>query len=916
VYAWETLIMYSQQDDRWFEPVNRHVPSAEFLEVYRALMPDGWTLRRRGLWYLADPPGEAFPAALPGQGWKLHVSVASDEGAAALRAAIPVLRDLAVHFKFLLDPWSLGMTNGKLISRGSSAKFITVYPVDLAEFRLVADRLTAALQAFGGPYVLGDRRCPGSTAVYYRYGGFVGTWRLRPDGVSDLHIEAPDGSRYPDIRHPFWSAPPWVDVDPFGLDAQQDPPDDDPDGGLDGGRFEVEAPLRFSNAGGVYKATDTANGRAVVLKEARPHVVHTVDRTRRVELTDLLTKEYEILTSLADVEQFVNPVKLFRQWEHLFLVEEHIDGRHLGQVSIGANPLYVGPFTGQAFAEYHGRMQKVFVQLADAIATAHRQGIVLADISFTNVMLDSEDRIHIIDLEGAVRLGVDRPTGLYTPGVSRPLASGSGPGPAGDYAALGALIFGTVGLNNAVVGFHPPALQRFLAELQLDVGVPEDMVALITDLTSAEPPEADVVSKRIAQLTVADPAAWPQLAPLGRPAAELLVGGRATRLRAKVAETVAGVVRYIRRTATPLREDRLFPADLGLFETNPVSVAFGASGVLLALHRLTGETPSELLAWLLERDLTAKKVPPGLYFGLAGVAWTLADLGEVDAGASLLRRTASHPLLWEQADVMHGCAGYGLAALRLWQLTDEQYFLDEAARVGARLAETAERDERGASWPGTDGRTALGYAYGASGVALFLLYLHLATGDAAVLRLGREALDFDLSHAEEVGDGLTSFRAFAESDVNVLRQYWERGSAGVMTTLVRYLAATGDEELAGWVDRLLPDVLRKYAVMPQMFHGLAGIGNAVLDVAEFTGRADLVAEAWRTAEGVLLFAIERPDGTAFPGEQDLRETCDFASGSAGVALFLDRLGRAGPGRRTNFNFVLDELLPPTAGPRT
>ena len=53
---------------------------------------------------------------------------------------------------------------------------------------------------------------------------------------------------------------------------------------------------------------------------------------------------------------------------------------------------------------------------------------------------------------------------------------------------------------------------------------------------------------------------------------------------------------------------------------------------------------------------------------------------------------------------------------------------------------------------------------------------------------------------------------------------------------------------------------------------------------------------------------QRIEGVVFPGEQSLRECCDLASGSAGVALFLDRVRHAAPGRRTNRNFLLDDLL--------
>jgi hypothetical protein len=125
---------------------------------------------------------------------------------------------------------------------------------------------------------------------------------------------------------------------------------------------------------------------------------------------------------------------------------------------------------------------------------------------------------------------------------------------------------------------------------------------------------------------------------------------------------------------------------------------------------------------------------------------------------------------------------------------------------------------------------------------------------------------------------------------------------------VRYAEVTGDPLLRRRLDDLVADASRKYTVSPQLFHGLAGLGNFLLDVWEYTREETHLAEAWQVAEGVLLFQIDRPEGIAFPGEQAARESTDFATGSAGVGLFLHRLLNAGDRRRSNFNFVVDELL--------
>ncbi len=384
-------------------------------------------------------------------------------------------------------------------------------------------------------------------------------------------------------------------------------------------------------------------------------------------------------------------------------------------------------------------------------------------------------------------------------------------------------------------------------------------------------------------------------------------------LHADLDRIVRSVADYLIGTADVEREDRLCPGDLTVFETNPLSVAYGTAGVLHAIYQLTGEVPEGLSAWLTRRQVTNELYPPGLYMGQAGVAWVAGEIGLPEVALNIMRSVRNHELLFRSHDVLHGCAGYGLACLKMWMNGHGDEFLDDAVGVGDHLISSAVRSDHGVHWPGQEGAVAHGYAYGSSGVALFLLYLHLATGLQQPIDTGRQALDFDLAHGVWQDSAFVGFPAIVSvhgEDFNQTpRCYWDAGTAGVITTLVRYLAVRRDPSLEKWLDPLAANVSHKYAVMPQLFHGLAGLGNALIDIWEYTGNETHRAGAWQTAEGVLLFQIGALEGTGFPGEQAMRESADFASGAAGIGLFLDRLRKADPSTRGNFNFVLDELLP-------
>ncbi|MFE5142346.1 class III lanthionine synthetase LanKC [Streptomyces fagopyri] len=917
---WEIIQTYMTHHPRWFEDFERRAPGGEHLREYRAAMPPSWRLWRRGYWLLTAPP--EVPAVA--QGWKLHVSATSENSAEVLRAALPLLRDAAVHFKFLMDPAAMLESNGKSFPRGSSGKFITVYPADEREFRAVGDALTAALAGFDGPHILSDRRYPGSRVVHYRYGGFVSISRMRPSGMKELLIRTPDGEPVVDIRHPYFHLPAWV-RDPFtGESAPERPaaPAEPAETGADApadtgitladGRFTVVSAMKFSNRGGIYHGIDNETGADVLIREARPGVQIGPDGTDAVLL---LRHEYGILTELADTGLFVRPVAFFTEWEHSFLVEEFIEGTHLGHLGIVENPVYNLDLSAERLTDYYERFRALWLRVADAIAVCHERGIVLGDLSLTNIMVTGDDRVLLIDMESAFHedapAGPARGARLYTPGMVTRRARLAAQGDRRtDYYAFGGLILGCVMLCHQTDFIDRTMPRRLLAEVAADLGLPSELVRLITDLydEDADLPDPDALRGRIEALPFGD--AWRQPPPLGLP--PVTDAAARVELHKRVEATLQGVAEFWTGTADLDRQDRLFPADVAVFRTNPLSLAHGAYGPLYALHRLRGSVPDELHAWALRQSTAHDAMPAGLYLGTAGVAWAQSAIGHVDIAVRTLQGAHDHPQLLSEPGVMTGAAGYGMACLRLWRDSGLAEFLDRAVAVGGHLARTARPEDGLASWPDASRPTPIGYAEGASGIALFLLGLHGATGDPAVLELGRAALDFDLSQMVAGAGGRLSFPATVATDdkpTMVVRHYWDHGTAGVLTTLLRYHHVTGDPALRTRIDELLPDVRRKYTVFPQLFHGTSGLGNVLLDAYEFLGDAELLAEAERVAESVLCMAIERPEGIVFPGEQTVRESCDLASGSAGVALFLDRLRTARPGGRTNGNFVLDDLLP-------
>ncbi len=265
-------------DPLFYETVDRYdVNEDDFLAPVRKMLTGTWTFHRRAVWFGCTPP-EGRARDLPGQGWKIHVSCALSNALDILEAIVPVLDAQDVDFKFALDRQILGMMNSKNWGRQAAGKFVTIYPVDEAEFfRLLAD-LHAVTRAFEGIYILSDRRYKDSKILFYRYGGIRRIAVANARGEQTPMLISPSGEMVPDERRPYFHVPSWA-RDPFADDLKHEPDYQDEEGriALKDGRYLVKNVLGYSNSGGVYIADDTETGEEVVIKEARPFVTYTED---------------------------------------------------------------------------------------------------------------------------------------------------------------------------------------------------------------------------------------------------------------------------------------------------------------------------------------------------------------------------------------------------------------------------------------------------------------------------------------------------------------------------------------------------------------------------------------------------------------------------------------------------------------
>jgi class III lanthionine synthetase len=868
---------YMLSESLFYEPFpSRYEPAGNYKALVQHLidrLADGWLISRDGVWFHAHP--ERFD--LPLQGWKVHVSATPSNGEAILRDVATIALTDGVPFKFALDENMLSLIGSKGWYRGGSGKFMTIYPPSLEVFERLLERLYSTLRSYTGPYILSDKRFKDCQVLYYRFGGIRPNERLEITGQKTAILISPDGEAVPDTRTPYFAPPPWA-TDPFAAEEIQSQPSEEQIT-LNAGKYVVKRVLAFSNSGGVYLAEDRESGTEVVIKEARANTA--VDHNA-IDAVARLKKEQAILELLSDTGVAPRPIESFYDWEHFFLVEEYIEGDDVRELMLTQSPLVlVRPSLDQS-SRYYDTFAKIFKSFAEALTTVHAHGIVIGDVSASNIKIDpSTHTVRLVDFEGASRLGVDEATRLFTPGFQDTRRKNEASHDfAGDYYGLAAVMLYTLFPIAAFASLRHDLYEGVLKTIVSDVGWAESEVFNVINGLS----NATVTSSRAREL-------------LDRPARIAAPRYDDDVDSAWCTKTSQQLAEFLLDRIEPTAKDRLFPADPFMYQTNSLSLGFGACGVLYALRKCGFELPARAYDWLENKLDSAKddEFPPGLLTGSAGMAWCLWELGLRDRACEFMAIANRSELLKRHHSYLYGMAGIGMANLHFYLRTGEARYLTAAHELGESLLESARDDDKGLYWE-PDGFVHVGYGYGQSGVALFFLRLFQLSGSERLLSAGRRALEFDFSHAVELEPGVLSFPA-APSDKTV-EPYLEQGSAGIAKVALRY----------GMLDRtktILPDVWRKYSTYPGLIYGLGGFVDILTDAFIYSQNDEFLEMAKRPLSGIRdLYLTKQPIGSATPGDGLFRVSCDYATGVAGVLRSLHRFVH-----HDESDFTLDEVAP-------
>ncbi|MFJ9026135.1 class III lanthionine synthetase LanKC [Streptomyces sp. NPDC102259] len=856
--------VYALADAHFYETPDRLTGDgpAPLFDTARRPVPEGWTSARIGDWLTLTPlDADGSPAPGPAQGWKIHASAtrANAERIAAIVWDYCVPR--RIPFKFVPGPHLLHLRNTKYAGRDTSGKFVTVYPSDEERLHTVLRELGALLEGFEGPYILTDLRWSDGP-LYVRYGAFARSYVVDDRGSLVPAVRDGAGTLVPDRRAPSFQVPEWVTLPPF-LEPHLAARNTTTVGELP---YRIEKALHFSNGGGVYTGTDTRDGRKVVLKEGRPHAGLASDGADAITR---LEREKRALETVAGTGVVPEVRDWFTLGDHRFLVMDLVEGRPLNSFFAERHPLLSPDPDPRAVAAYTAWAVRIHGAVERAVRTVHARGIVFNDLHVFNIMVaPDEESVYLIDFEAAAPVGENGRQVVAHPGFFAP------PDRRGvdvDRYALACL-----------------RLALFLPVTTLFV-VDRGKAAHLAEVIAEQFPDvpAEFLDEAVAEITrdiradgtVPDDTT-PDSGGSGAPARVAARVPSAPAFRVEPGDwphSRDSMVKAILASATPERDDRLFPGDVAQFsDGGGLGLAHGAAGVLYALAVTGAERHEDGERWLLDHTAPAPTgTPLGLYDGLAGVAHVLDLLGHRQRALDLVDGILRERWQNLSSDLNGGLAGLGLVLGDLARRTGEPELRERAAEaadiVVRRLAEPV---------PDTPRRRRAGLLRGASGPALFLLRQYEATGERRLLEAAGVALRRDLaSCAEREGGALEVDEGWRTLP------YLGDGSVGVGAVLDDHAAHADDS--AGEFGRARAGILTaatsRFYAQPGLFQGRAGM---ILHLARTTTPG---ATRTRLAEQIAAlgwFAMPYQGQLAFPGHQMMRLSMDLGTGTAGCLLAL------------------------------
>lgn len=864
--------------------------SDDILKYIRHLIPlKGWDVFRSGVWQYFKPEGVYVPL----QGWKIHISTSYDNCIDVAKKTVKLLVENNIYFKMLADMNAYHFMNSKVQNRGSSGKFFTIYPQNIDEFKFVIEELNKLIGTYDGPYILSDRRYKDSKCIFYRYGGIRPNKRKSYEGFDEYILIKPNNDKVVDGRNAYCDFPEWVE-DPFKNEQWFIEQYSSKQVGdlLLNNRYKVESVIQFSSTGGVYKAYDTMEDKIVVVKEARPYT----SSRKNEDAVSRLIDEKNFLIMFNDSIRIPKYIDFFMEWEHYYLVIEYIEGINFTSY-MNKNNLMRNLDSPLTLKDYKHQLVNIWLQIANYISNVHSQNWILGDLSLSNIMIIedlNQPKVVLIDFEGAFCIN-NKNKNLVTYGYS-PSNILINPKKRDIYAFASIMIASIFPLNGLYGILSDVEKKEIIDYLLCLFEVNFELSDFLDDILSEKFNKykniEDVISF-LKNFNINDNS----------------IDKRIDISSIEMNQFISRLLNGIKENIDYHRQDRIAPCDPDIYVTNCFNIQHGAAGIAHTFYYIDGSIDSRLGGWLLDKNY--KDHAPGLYNGLSGLAWVLLEVGYEEVAFKILTEIVQSPESFKDATLYNGAAGIGMTMLYTFYKTSDEKWLDYAKNIGDTIIKMGNSHQEATSWKTVRNLTYINFAFGSAGISYFLIELFLATNDLTYLKYAQSGVKYIVQNLIDVGIHLAVPTDAIENNKNkVVSPYLTNGTTGVLHTLLRYWKITKDEDVLHIINRLLKDLDRSITPFPSLGQGMAGIVNILIDVVLILEDEEYISKIEQYLLSISKYEVQhtKSNNSSMPGEQLLRISNDFITGSAGVLCTIKRYIDLIEGKDAfNFNFTLDEF---------
>lgn len=319
--------------------------------------------------------------SIPYQGWKIHISATLDNYQIILDSVTTICLTNDTPFKFINSIEKLFFIFSKKTSQTEIGKFITIYPENDQTFLYLLDVLYQELKYESGIQIMTDQNYKQSQVIFYRYGLMNASVK---NGQRPCLFDN-NGVAYPDLPGAYYSCPEFV-TEYF--------PEKTNTSTILNERYDMKSILYQTGAGNIYIAIDITNSQKVIIKEARKYVYATRDITS----IELLKNEAKIIKKLSG-SVTPNYIDDFYLEGNYYLVEEFIEGKTLNALKTDFNLLLKR--TPSEITTFNNKLQQIISKLFKSLEYIHNHGVIVDDISCSNIILTSENKVYFIDFETA-----------------------------------------------------------------------------------------------------------------------------------------------------------------------------------------------------------------------------------------------------------------------------------------------------------------------------------------------------------------------------------------------------------------------------------------------------------------------------------------------------------------------------------